>query len=86
MKIKDLIKHLETLDQEKQLLISGVDPTDYATTFVLKPECIEETTVWPIDSNGDVIPDLEGAVNKDFAEEGGDVFNDVDCYIIKFDC
>jgi len=29
MKIKDLIKHLETLDQEKELIIIATDPTGW---------------------------------------------------------
>jgi hypothetical protein len=40
MKIKDLIKHLETLDQEKELVILATDPTDWTYSQI-----VDDTTI-----------------------------------------
>jgi hypothetical protein len=73
MKIKDLIKHLETLDQEKQLVIIGVDPTDWEYGSVVNEDSIQEETVYPCEDNG-------------LLNELGENHTDVECYVIRIDC
>lgn len=86
MKIKDLIKHLQTLDQEKQLVIIATDPTDWDYGVVITKKDIKRETIYPHDENG-----LEGSLkvnkrDKDYAESDLDRANNVaDCYVIRMD-
>jgi hypothetical protein len=57
MKIKDLIKHLETLDQEKELVILATDPTDWTYSQMVDDTTIDLSEVYPSEENG-----LEGAI------------------------
>ena len=52
MKIKDLIKHLETLDQEKELVILATDPTDWTYGQMVDDTTIELSEVYPSEENG----------------------------------
>ena len=52
MKIKDLIKHLETLDQEKELVIIATDPTDWDYGMVVDENSIDEDVIYPSIDNG----------------------------------
>jgi hypothetical protein len=75
MKIKDLIKHLETLDQEKELIVIATDPTGWDYGTVVNDKTIELGEIYPTEENS-----LEGEIETD--EED----NDVECYIIRLDC
>ena len=82
MKIKDLIKHLETLDQEKELVILATDPTDWTDGQVVDNTTIGLEEVYPSEENG-----LEGAIeipeyDEDFEGDEGVV----ECYVIRMDC
>jgi hypothetical protein len=77
MKIKDLIKHLQTLDQNKQLVIIATDPTDWDYGMVVNKKSIELDEVWPCEDNG-----LEGELPEpDYDNDKG-----VDCYVIRLSC
>jgi len=78
MKIKDLIKHLETLDQEKELIIIATDPTGWDYSEVITAESISLDTVTPCEENG-----LEGQLimTEDEEDEG-----EVECYVINMYC
>lgn len=90
MKIKDLIKHLETLDQEKELIIMATDPTDWDYGMVVDEDSISKETIYPSDDNGlsDYFKDEdevdEGEVGMDDEDEDDD--NGVECYVIRIDC
>ena len=90
MKIKDLIKHLETLDQEKELIIMATDPTDWDYGMVVDEDSISKETIYPSDDNGlsDYFEDEdevdEGEVGMDDEDEDDD--NGVECYVIRIDC
>jgi len=74
MKIKDLIKHLETLDQEKELVILATDPTDWDYGMVINSDSIELEEIWPSEDNG-----LEDELGKpDYDNDKG-----IDCYVIR---
>lgn len=75
MKIKDLIKHLETLDQEKELIIIATDPTGWGYGAMVEPYNIELEEIYPTEENG-----LEGELETDEDD------NDVECYVIRLDC
>jgi hypothetical protein len=74
MKIKDLIKHLETLDQEKELVILATDPTDWDYGMVINSDSIELEEIWPSEDNG-----LEDELGEpDYDNDKG-----IDCYVIR---
>ena len=79
MKIKDLIKHLETLDQEKELVILATDPTDWTYGQMVDDTTIELSEVYPSEENG-----LEGMLERTEEEEDDDL--EVSCYVISMDC
>ena len=78
MKIKDLIKHLETLDQEKELIVISTDPTGWEYGEVVNDTTISLESVYPCEENG-----LEGQLimTEDEEDEG-----DVECYVINVSC
>lgn len=80
MKIKDLIKHLETLDQDKELVVIGTDPTDWEYGLVVTPESIELEEIIPCDDNG-----LEGELDVKLDDDGNEI-DEVECYVIRIDC
>jgi hypothetical protein len=79
MKIKDLIKHLETLDQEKELVIIATDPTGWDYGQIVDDTTIELDKVYPCEDNGleDFLPEI------DWSE---DDVNGIKCYVIRMDC
>lgn len=79
MKIKDLIKHLETLDQEKELVILATDPTDWTYGQMVDNTTIDLSEVYPSEDNG-----LEGVLERTEEEEDDDL--EVSCYVIRMDC
>jgi hypothetical protein len=79
MKIKDLIKHLETLDQEKELVILATDPTDWTYGQMVDDTTIQLSEVYPSEDNG-----LEGVLERTEEEEDDDL--EVSCYVIRMDC
>jgi hypothetical protein len=79
MKIKDLIKHLETLDQEKELVILATDPTDWTYGQMVDDTTIDLSEVYPSEDNG-----LEGVLERTEEEEDDDL--GVSCYVIRMDC
>jgi len=81
MKIKDLIKHLETLDQEKELIIIATDPTGWDYGAIVDENSITEDTVYLSDEN-----ELsEYFVDEDDMDEDGEPI-EVECYVIRMDC
>ena len=78
MKIKDLIKHLQTLDQEKELVILATDPTDWDYGQVVHDEAIELEEIYPSEDNG-----LEGLIETKENEDGS---NSAECYVIRMYC
>ena len=82
MKIKDLIKHLETLDQEKELIIMATDPTDWDYGMVVDEDSITEGNIYPSDDNG-----LSDHFGHEFVEDEDDDDEDksygVECYTIR---
>jgi hypothetical protein len=80
MKIKDLIKHLETLDQEKELVIIATDPTGWDYGQIVDDTTIELDKVYPCEDNG-----LEGLLEKSLDEDGNEI-DEVECYVIRMDC
>ena len=82
MKIKDLIKHLQTLDQDKELVIIGTDPTDWNYGMVVNENSISLENVYPSEDNG-----LEGELETPELNEDDDDFEgEVECYVIRIDC
>jgi len=81
MKIKDLIKHLETLDQEKELVILATDPTGWDYGQVVDDTTIELDEVFPCEDNG-----LEGTIEVPEYDEDSDNEGLVSCYVIRMDC
>jgi hypothetical protein len=82
MKIKDLIKHLQTLDQDKELVIIGTDPTDWDYGMVVNENSISLENVYPSEDNG-----LEGELEIPELNEDDDDFEvEVECYVIRIDC
>lgn len=79
MKIKDLIVHLQTLDQEKELVILATDPTDWTYGQVVDNTTIHLGEVYPSEDNG-----LEGMLERTEEEEDDDL--EVSCYVITMDC
>ena len=79
MKIKDLIKHLETLDQEKELVILATDPTDWTYGQMVDNTTIDLSEVYPSEDTG-----LEGVLERTEEEEDDDL--EVSCYVIRMDC
>ena len=75
MKIKDLIKHLETLDQEKELVVIATDPTGWDYGIMVEPSNIELEEIYPSEENG-----LEGELIADEYED------EVECYVIRLSC
>lgn len=81
MKIKDLIKHLETLDQEKELIIMATDPTDWDYGVVVSGDIIFDDVVYPSDDNG-----LSEYFGHEFVEDEDENDDDdygVECYTIR---
>ena len=77
MKIKDLIKHLETLDQEKELVVIATDPTDWDYGLVVNETTIKLEEIWPSEENG-----LEEELGEpDYHHDKG-----IDCYVIRLSC
>jgi hypothetical protein len=82
MKIKDLIKHLQTLDQDKELVIIGTDPTDWNYGMVVNKNSISLENVYPSEDNG-----LEGELEiPELNEDDDDFEGEVECYVIRIDC
>ena len=81
MKIKELIEHLQTLDQDKELVIIGTDPTDYEYGMVVEPGDIELENVSPSPENG-----LEGKFDYEVDEEAGEEIGEIECYVIRLEC
>ena len=94
MKIKDLIKHLETLDQEKELVIIATDPTGWDYGTIVDENSIDESVVYPSEENGliDYFEDEdEDEVDEDEYDEDEDDEDDedddgIECYVIRVDC
>ena len=86
MKIKDLIKHLETLDQEKELVIIATDPTGWDYGMVVDENSIDESVIYPSEENGlseyfgDEIELIESKLDEDEEYDG------IECYVIRMDC
>ena len=78
MKIKDLIKHLETLDQEKELVVIATDPTDWEYGLVVNETTIELEEIYPCEDNG-----LEGEIETKENEDGDET---AECYVIRLSC
>ena len=74
MKIKDLIKDLETLDQEKELVIIATDPTDWDYGLVVNSGNIDLEEIWPSEDNGL----LDELGEPDYDNDKG-----IDCYVIR---
>jgi len=90
MKIKDLIKHLETLDQEKELVIIATDPTDWDYGMVVNDNSIYEDVIYPSVDNGldeyfkDEIEMIENRFDED--EDGDEEeYDGIECYVIRMD-
>ena len=79
MKIKDLIKYLETLDQEKQLVVVATDPTGWSYVEIVSDETISLSEVYPCDDNG-----MEDVLIRTQEEEDDD--ESVVCYSIRMSC
>ena len=79
MKIKDLIKYLETLDQEKQLVVVATDPTGWDYMEIVSDETISLSEVYPCDDNG-----MENVLIRTEEEEDDD--EAVKCYTISMSC
>jgi hypothetical protein len=82
MKIKDLIKHLQTLDQDKELVIIATDPTDWDYGMVVNENSISLENVYPSEDNGLVYELETPELNKD----DGEVEGEVECYVIRINC
>ena len=82
MKIKDLIKHLQTLDQDKELVIIATDPTDWDYGMVVNENSISLENVYPSEDNGLAYELETPELNKD----DGEVEGEVECYVIRIDC
>jgi len=78
MKSKATIKHLETLDQEKELIILATDPTDWTYGHWTYGQMVDDTTIQLSEDNG-----LEGVLERT-KEEDDDL--EVLCYVIRMDC
>ena len=76
MKIKDLIEHLKTLDQDKELVIIATDPTDWDYGFMVKPELIHLEKIYPHDDN-----ELIGQLDNPNRNKDGDE-DETECYVI----
>ena len=92
MKIKDLIKHLQTLDQDKELVIIATDPTDWDYFKVVNENSIGLGEVYPSDENG-LEGKLEVPINEnkhnnddDEDDDDDDDYGYVECYVIRMDC
>jgi hypothetical protein len=73
MKIKDLIKHLQTLDQEKELVVIATDPTDWDYEIVVSSENINLETIWS---------SVEDKMRYKLGEPDD---KRIDCYVIRMD-
>ena len=83
MKIKNLIKHLETLDQEKELVILATDPTDWDYGQVVSDETIALETIYATDDNG--LYGVIGEYEEDLGEydNSEDECREIECYVIR---
>ena len=79
MKIKDLIKHLKTLNQEKELVVIAKDPTDWEYGLVVNETTIELEEIYPCEDNG-----LEGEIEHEYDEDEYPI--EVECYVIRLSC
>jgi hypothetical protein len=83
MKIKDLIKHLQTLDQEKELVILATDPTGWDYGQVVDDTTIQLEEIYPNEDNGlDEYFDIDYNIDYDNDDEEGEV----ECYVIRVNC
>ena len=101
MKIKDLIKHLETLDQEKELVIIATDPTGWDYGMVVGENSINESVIYPSEENG-LIDYFKAFINSQHVKDEDDMDEDeydendededdddddgIECYVIRIDC
>jgi hypothetical protein len=78
MKIKDLIKHFETLDQEKELVIIATDSTGWDYGHIVDDTTIELDEVYPSEDNGleDYLPEINWIE---------DDITGIECYVIRLD-
>ena len=83
MKIKDLIVHLQTLDQDKELVILATDPTGWTYGQMVDDTTIYLDEVYPCEDNG-----LEGELERTELERTEEEDDDlgVSCYSIRMDC
>ena len=93
MKIKDLIKHLETLDQEKELIVIATDPTGWDYGEMVDDKSITEGDVYPCEENGlDGLMIMPEFIYDDDDDDDDHDYDDdddngrVDCYIINMSC
>jgi len=77
MKIKDLIKHLKTLDQDKELVIIATDPTDWDYGLVVRPNDIKLEEVFPCEEN-----ELWGRLENPNMDGDGEE-TETECYVIR---
>jgi len=78
MKIKDLIKRLGELDQEKELVVIATDPTGWEYGIMVEPYNMELEEIFPCEDNG-----LEGEIETKENEDGDET---AECYVIRLDC
>jgi len=78
MKVKDLIKYLEKLDQDKQIIVIAKDPTDYEYPTPVTTDIINLEEVY-MDFDGDGFENLQITHN----EEGEEIVPE--CYVIRVD-
>ena len=87
MKIKDLIKHLETLDQEKELIVIATDPTGWEYGEMVDDKSISLSDVYPCVENGlDGLMIMPENINDDGDDDDDDNDGRVKCYIINMSC
>jgi hypothetical protein len=79
MKIKDLITHLQTLDQEKELVIIATDPTGWDYGLVVDDDSINLEEIYPCEENG-LIDKLEITFDED-----GEEIEEPEHYVIRLD-
>jgi hypothetical protein len=83
MTVKELIKHLETLDQDKQIIVIAKDPTDYEYPTSVTTDIINLEEVYIHNYEGDVnneFKDLQTIYNENTGEEIVPT-----CYVIRVD-
>ncbi len=78
-KSKATIKHLETLDQEKELVILATNPTDWTYGYWTYSQMVDDTTI----QLSEVYPSEDNVLER--TEEEDDNL-EVLCYVIRMDC